>query len=248
MYISVISVTRRPEKYLQMINEVESKMGDLVLEYIAFVNDRTLFEKYRQIKADNSKVKLLLCPENYIFQNGHDKVYNVLGAAAKGKQILILFDSDSIEVQFDLFRQDILHNQDLYVFDMYMQRGDVWEKKMQLYKNNGNLQWYGLVHENQTFTKKHPNPYEICSFKVLHNNAIDNSSLNLKKTNNGFIILEKTEEGTDSDNRNLLYESLAYKIVNQNGRHLNRGWFIEHYKINKEVIDWYYERASKKWS
>jgi hypothetical protein len=82
--------------------------------------------------------------------------------------------------------------------------------------------------------------------KVQHRNAIDSKSQNLKKNPEGFIILEKTEEGTDSDERNLLYETLTWKIVNENGRHDNPAWFRRHYEINSQVVDWYYLRAKER--
>jgi hypothetical protein len=105
----------------------------------------------------------------------------------------------------------------------------------------------GMLHEMYMMNRQ----YEIHgidkeTFHVIHNNALDSSSKNVKKTaDNRFIILEKTEEGSDSDKRNLLYEGLAWKIANGFGRHGNAGWFHEHYKLNKELIDWYHSRAEK---
>jgi len=80
-------------------------------------------------------------------------------------------------------------------------------------------------------------------------NALDPASNEeLEKTADGFIILKKTEEGTDSDLRNLLYETLTWRIVHENGRQQHRGWFLRHYEINHEVVDWYYHRAKQKYN
>jgi len=245
--ISLITASRRPEGFKNLISQLENNIGDYIKEYIAFVNDPKLYDDYLEIKKSNTKVVILNAPEDYIFSRGFDSLYNTLMKKATGDYCLILFDTDTIEVDKKLFEESLKENCDLYSFDMYMQRGDVWEKKLQLYKNDNLLVWFGMVHENQKFNRQ-PKVGELKGFKVLHNNALDKKSLVLNKTSDGFIILEKTEEGTDSDNRNLLYETLAWKIVNQNERQMNRNWFIRHYEINKEIIDDYAKRANEKYN
>ncbi len=47
--------------------------------------------------------------------------------------------------------------------------------------------------------------------------------------------------------RNLLYEGLTYRIVHEHLQHRYRGWFLRHYEINKEIVNWYYNRAVEKW-
>jgi hypothetical protein len=243
--ISVITATRRPEEYLKMVENIEAKMGELVSEYIAFTNDSSQRQMYSEIKNKNPKIKIISAADNYIYMNGFDSLYNLLIKIAKDKYLLQIFDVDSVEVDLEQFKKDLEEDKDMYGFKMYMQRGDVWETKFQLWKRDL-LTWYGLVHENQQFVRQ-PNIKEISSFKVIHSNARDNKSLNLNKTTDGFIILEKTEIGTDSDSRNMLYESLAWKIVNDNGRHMNKQWFQRHYDINKDVIEWYHQRAKLQW-
>lgn len=247
--ISVITATRRFYDFRRMVCNTEIKMGKLVTEYIAFVNDSSQREEYATLKNSGcckpEKLKILFAPDNYIYKNGFDSLYNLLIKTAKGKYLLQIFDVDYLTVDLEQFKKDLELDKDIYGFPMYMQRGDVWETKFQLWKRDL-LTWYGLVHENQQFAKQ-PETMEITSLKVDHNNARDDASSNLRKTPDGFIILEKTEPGTDSDKRNMLYESLTWEIVNNNGRHQNKGWFVRHYDINKEVIDWYHERAKELW-
>lgn len=245
--ISVISATRRPEGYQKMVEQVEEKMGDVIHEYLAFVNNDDVREEFKRIASDHSKIKILNAPDNFIYRNGFDSVYNTLIKAAKGSHIVMLFDTDEVVVDIDVFRKELEADHDLFGFDMYMQRGDVWEKKFQLYRNDGLVRWFGLVHENPQFSRQ-PKMKELPRdvFHILHMNARDQKSQELQRKE-GFIILERTEEGTDSDERNLLYESLTWKIIHENGRHPHKPWFEGHYALNKEVIDWYHERAIARW-
>lgn len=243
--ISVLTATRRPEGYLEMINRIEDVMSDVVTEYVAFVNNDNVRNEFKRIHKEHEKIKVMFAPENFLYRQGFDTVYNTLMKMARSEYVLMIFDADTIELDKDQLMKDLEEKKDAYTFQMYMQRGDSWEKKLQLYKNDGLLKWFGLVHENQQFLRQ-PEVKDIDSLKILHHNARDENSKNLRYKDN-FIILDKTEEGTDSDRRNLLYEGLAWKIVNENGRHLNRAWFEKHYEINKEVIDWYHERAEEIW-
>jgi hypothetical protein len=235
-----------------MIIDTESKMGEVIDKYIVFVNDKTKIDQYKEIKKSFSvsKLNLVIANDNFIFHHGFDTVYNNLRKyskeTTKSTHVLILFDTDIVEVDLDALKKELEIPIDLYSYKMYMQRGDVWEDKYQLYSNDGFLNWYGLVHENQIFTRQYT-VGRLNNFRVLHHNALDKFSKELKKTQDGFIILEKTDEGTDSDKRNMLYESLVWKIVNAGGRHINRNWFLKHYEINKELIDWYYNRARIEW-
>ena len=126
-----------------------------------------------------------------------------------------------------------------------MARGDSREIKYQLYKKNiGN--WVGMIHENFEFYSQ-PTLYDLLSLKVYHKNALDNFSKNLKKTFDGFIILEDCDENSDSYKRNLLYESLTYRIIHENLPHKYRGYLLKHYEINKTIIDKYYQKAINLW-
>lgn len=241
--ISILTATRRPDGYKKLITELEEKMGDLIGEYVAFI-EKSNSEHYLDLK-NNPKIKLIIAPDNYIFNHGFDNLYNMLIKTSTQKYCLMIFDTDTIELNKEQFAKDLGEDADLYIFKMYMQRGDVWEDKMQLYKKDL-LKFEGAVHENQVFLRE-PKIKQIDSFKIIHQNAVDTESQNLKKTSDNFIILEKTVEGSDSDMRNLLYESLAWKIVNGNGIHRHKGWFQRHYEVNKPIIDWYYERAKKIW-
>lgn len=245
--LTLITTTRRPQGFKNLIVQLEEKLGDLFDEYRGFVNTPEQIDEYKKIQKEHDKAKIIYAPEDYIYKNGFDKVYNLLGTNIKSDYVIILFDTDEVDViDRGLLIQELNQDCDIYSFKMYMERGDVWEDKFQIYKPE-KMQWFGLVHENQQFYKQ-PKVGNITAMKVRHNNAVDKSSKELKKNNEGFIILEKTEEGTDSDKRNMLYETLAWKIVNQNGRHLHKQWFEKHYQLNKEVIDWYYERAKKKYN
>ena len=244
--LSILTATRRPEEYLNMVQRVESAMGDLITEYIAFVNNDNVKDEFRHINKDHEKITVMFAPENFLYKQGFDTVYNTLMKRAKSEYVCMIFDADTIEINYEQFVKDLAEKKDAYTFQMYMERGNVWEKKLQLYKNDNLLKWFGLVHENQMFQRQ-PEVKDIDSLKILHYNARDEKSKNLHYKDN-FIILERTEEGTDSDRRNLLYEGLAWKIVNENGRHMNKAWFEKHYTINKDVIDWYHERAEKIWA
>ena len=244
--LTLITTTRRLNGFNNLINQLEEKLGDLFVEYRAFVNTKESVDEYKKIQTKNNKIKIILAPEDYIYKQGFDKVYNILGSNIKSKYVIILFDTDTIDlIDKNKLVEELNQDCDIYSFKMYMQRGNVWEDKFQIYKPE-KMQWFGLVHENQQFYSQ-PKVGKIESLKILHNNALDNTSKNLKKNEQGFIILEKTEDGTDSDNRNLLYEYLTWQIVNNNGRHLHKEWFKKHYEYNKEVIDWYYERAKQKY-
>jgi hypothetical protein len=242
--ITVLTASRRPDLYKNLIANLEDQIGDLVDEYIVFVNDDSLKEEYKKIKYLYSKIKFIFAKEDYIYKMGFDSLYNLLIEQSKSKYCLMLFDTDTIEVNKDLLKQELSEDKDLYSFDCYMQRGDVWEEKHQLFKKDL-VKWFGLVHENQQFNRQ-PTHSKLTSFKVYHNNSVDKESQDVKKNAEGFIILEKTEIDSDSDKRNLLYETLTWKIVNEGGRHLNAGWFHKHYSINKEIIDEYYNRAKEK--
>lgn len=245
--ISVLTATRRPDGYRKMIEQVENSMGGLITEYLAFVNTDAVRDEFKHIASQIPKIKVLNAPENFIYRNGFDSVYNALIKASKGTHIIMLFDTDDVVVNMEVLQRELESDTDLFSFDMYMQRGDSWEKKFQLYRNDGLVRWFGLVHENPQFSKQ-PKikelPREV--LHVLHMNARDQKSQELQRKE-GFIILERTEEGTDSDERNLLYESLTWKIIHENGRHPHKQWFEKHYSFNKEIVDWYHERAVARW-
>jgi hypothetical protein len=246
--ISILTATRRPDGYIKMVDDIESKLSDVVTEYVAFVNDIKLKPLFREIQKHNSKIKIIYAKDDFIFRNGFDSVYNSLMKAAKSKYVLMVFDADEIVVDKDKLIKELDKDLDIYTFQMYMQRGNVWENKIQLYKREGVLQWFGLVHENQKFLKQPSHGIlDKDVFYIMHYNARDKNSQELKKTNDGFIILEETEDGTDSDIRNILYESLTWKIVNENGRHMHKPWFEKHYEINKDMIDKYYQKAKNLW-
>lgn len=241
--ISLITASRRPKMFFNLIDSLEKQIGDLIDNYICFVNNSNLIAEY---KNTFHKIKIISAPHNYIFQNGFDSVYNLLQKANKSKYNLILFDCDIVTIDKEKFIEDLNKDADVYAFKMYMARGDALETKYQLYKNDNLLEWKGVVHENQQW-KRQPKVLEITSLSVEHQNAIDNFSKNMKKDANGMIILEKVDENSDSFERNMLYESLAYRIVNENLYHQNRHWFDAHYKLNKEVIDWYYGKALERY-
>jgi hypothetical protein len=245
--VSVLSATRRPQEYEKMVLQVENEMGDIIQEYLAFVNNDNVRAEFKEIALRISKVRIVNAPENYIYRNGFDSIYNTLMKAAKGSHVLMIFDSDEIIVNVDILRQELESDFDIFGFQMYMQRGDSWETKYQLYRNDGLVRWFGLVHENQQFSRE-PKMKQLPKdvLHVLHMNARDNESKTLQKKD-GIIVLEKTEEGTDSDERNLLYESLTWKIIHENGRHLHKPWFEKHYAINQTIIDEYHQRAVARW-
>jgi hypothetical protein len=246
--ITVVSMSRRPDLYFEFVKSLEGSIPDLIDEYLVFVNDIVIIPRYYGFaNNDCRKVKVVNAPEDFVFRYGHDTVYNYLEKKATSEYILKLFDTDVCDVNHDLLVEDLKSKADIYGMETYMERGNVWETKLQLYKR-GVLAWFGLVHENQKFLS--PNPPSVKSskgLKVFHKNALDPESSTIEKNEDGFIILKKTKEGTDSDKRNLLYETLAWKIVNEGGRHDSLGWFQKHYKLNQEVIDWYYQRAKQKY-
>jgi len=244
--ITVLTASRRPDLYQILVQNLENQLGDLIDEYLVFVNDESQKEKYKKIRFSNSKIRIIFGKEDYIYKMGFDSLYNLLISQTKSKYCFMLFDTDIIEIDKEKFKQELATDKDLYSFSCYMQRGDVWEEKYQLFKRDL-VQWFGLVHENQTF-KYPPQIAKLESLKIYHNNSIDKNSENVKKNKDGFIILEKTEEGSDSDKRNMLYETLTWKIVNESGRHQNPAWFKQHYSINKELIDDYYQRAKQKYN
>lgn len=246
--ISIISTTRRPQKYREFVEHIEAELGEFIESYISFVNDYRLRDEYKIIESQFSKVKIIYAPDNFLFKNGFDRVYNMLLKQVKTDYAWMLFDVDKVEVKDKKKFSDALSGFYNYIgIQTHMQRGDSLEIKYQLYKPDL-LRWEGAVHENQVFlgdVKQIDLSPDIISIK--HLNVVDSESSKLNKTDDGFIILEKTEEGTDSDKRNLLYESLAYRIVHENLPHRYRGWFLRHYFINKRIIDWYYSRAVKLW-
>jgi hypothetical protein len=249
LMITIVSMSRRSEMYRDFVEQIEKLMGELVDAYLVFVNDPQLLPFYKSLELKNSKVKVFNAPEDFVFKYGHDTVYNYIEKQVQSKFILKLFDTDTVEVNSRLLEQELKENFDIYGMETYMERGDVWETKYQLYKK-GVIEWYGLVHENQHLKKGviHSPSKILKNLKIYHHNALDLESEKVEKTPDGqFIILKKTQENTDSDRRNLLYETLAWTIANASGRHDNPGWFKKHYEINKEVIDWYYERARRKY-
>ncbi len=247
--ITIVSMSRRFDGYMKLIEQFESIIPEIIEQYIVFVNDNQIKSLYKSLENQNKKVKCIFAKEDFVFKNGHDTVYNYLDSLAQTNWILKLFDTDRIELNSQEFIQEFeTFNKETIIFGIptYMQRGDVWETKYQLYKK-GNTIWKDCVHENLLFNTE-PKAYDLKSFKVYHENAIDDISKNLKKDNEGFIILEKTEEGSDSDNRNLLYEYFTWKIVHGEFTHQHKQWFDKHYSKNKELIDWYYNRAKEKYN
>lgn len=249
--ITIVSMSRRTEMYRDFVEQVEKSMGNLVSAYFVFVNDPILLPFYKALEQKNSKVRVFNAPVDFVYRYGHDTVYNYLEKGIQTPYILKLFDTDTIEVDAKLLEEELkatflgVQGFDIYGMETYMERGNVWETKYQLYKTNF-LTWYGLVHENQHFKTPHQSSKTLKSLKVYHHNALDPESAKLEKNAEGFIILKKTQEDSDSDRRNMLYETLTWKIVNEGGRHDNPGWFKQHYSFNKEVVDWYYDRARKK--
>lgn len=246
--ITVISTTRRPEQYKQFLLNIERELGEFIESYLGFTNDLSTKESYKALKSEFPKLKIVYAPDNFIFKNGFDKTYNLLLNKVSTEYAWMLFDVDEVIVSDkSKFAESINGFYNYVGIPTHMQRGDSLEVKYQLYKTNL-IRWEGAVHENQAFlgeVKSIDLPDTV--IKVLHKNAVDTESSNLKKTDDGFIILERTTEGSDSDKRNMLYEGLTYRIVYEGLPHRYRGWFIRHYEINKEIIDWYYGRAIEKW-
>ena len=245
--LSTISASRRPTGYLNLVKQLEEKLSDYIVEYLCFIDDVKLKPEYDKIKEQYPKVKIILAQENYIWKNGWDSVYNLLIKSSKGLICWMIFDSDEIILDNSERFIDDLYDGELFGINTKMQRGNVFENKFQLFYNNGNIKYFGLVHENQIFMNHSPKIKILNSIRINHNNALDKNSKELKKTEDGIPILEIEEEGTDGYNRNLLYEGLTWKVVNQNGRQQNRDYLIRYYNVNKEVIDEYYKRAVEKW-
>jgi hypothetical protein len=246
MYITIVSMSRRPEMYRDFVKQSEELMGNLIVSYFVFVNDPILLPFYKNLEQSSPKIKVYNAPEDFVIRYGHDTVYNYLEKLVQTPYILKLFDTDTLEVDSKLFEEELKKNLDIYGMETYMERGDVWETKYQLYKK-GIMEWFGLVHENQHFKSSISTPTKLKGLKIYHHNALDTESSNLEKTPDGFLLLKKTQEDSDSDRRNLLYETLTWKIVHENGRQDNPGWFLKHYEYNKPVVDWYYERAKRKY-
>jgi len=244
---SILTASRRPEGYLNLVRQLEEKLSNYVVEYLCFIDKAELKPEYDKIKEQYPKVKIILAQENYIWKNGWDSVYNLLIKSSKAVMCWLLFDSD--EIVLDNTEQFIhdLYDGELFGINTKMQRGNVFENKFQLFYNNGNIKYFGIVHENQVFLKHSPNIVVLNSIRINHNNALDKNSKELKKTEDGIPILEMEEEGTDGYNRNVLYEGLTWKVVNQNGRQQNRDYLIRYYNVNKDIIDEYYKIASEKW-
>ena len=246
MTISVVSMSRRPDLYFEFVKSLEKSIPDIVVEYIVFVNDPVTLPRYYSFALnDCKKVKVLNAPEDFVFRYGHDTVYNYLEKKVVGDYILKLFDTDVCEIDHDVLVEDLSRGADIYGMDTFMERGNVWEVKFQLYKR-GILDWFGMVHENQHFKIEKPKQDHLKGLKVYHHNALDPESAELEKNAEGYIILKRTAEGSDSDKRNLLYETLTWKIVNEGGKHDHLGWFQRHYQLNKDVVDWYYKRAKER--
>lgn len=240
-------MSRRFSRYQSFVENLELQLSPEIKEYIVFVNDKELIPLYKELELHNCKIRVEQASNDFVFRSGHDTIYNYLESISDTKYILKLFDTDTVEVNKDLFLKELEKDADIYGIDTYMERGEVWEKKYQLYKK-GIFKWYGVVHENQHFLIQNPKVENLLGIKVFHRNSIDSESRNLKKTSDGFIILESTKDGSDSDNRNLLYEYFSYIIANENARHDNLNWFKRHYEINKTLIDEYYKRAKEKYN
>ncbi len=245
--LSIITASRRPQGYLNLVKQLDEKLSNYIVEYLCFIDNKELKSEYDKIKEQYPKVKIILAQENYIWKNGWDSVYNLLIRTSKGNHCWMLFDSDEIILDNPKRFVNDLNDGELFGINTKMQRGNVFENKFQLFYNNGNIKYYGLVHENQIYLNHSPNVKILNSIRINHNNALDKNSKELKKTEDGIPILEMEEEGTDGYLRNLLYEGITWKIVNQNGRQQNRDYLIRYYNVNKEVIDKYYKKACEKW-
>lgn len=245
--ITIVSMSRRPEKYRSFVQHTETVLGSLIKQYLVFTNDPQTYPFYKNLELENPKIKVINGPEDFVYRYGHDTVYNYLEQLVETPYILKIFDTDIIEVNLELFKAELLTDPspDILGMETYMERGDVTETKFQLYRK-GILKWYGLVHENQHFEQPSVYSKTTPNLKVYHHNALDPESAVLEKNAEGFILLKKTIEGSDSDLRNLLYETLTWKIVHERGRQDNAGWFHKHYEFNREIVDWYYHRAKKK--
>lgn len=246
--ITIVSTTRRPEKYEKFIENTLKVVGKPIEGFIGFCNDKELVPAYKEINKKYPNLKMIYAPDNFIFKNGFAKVYNMLLKQVKTELAWMLFDVDEIVIEdYDLFIEILGSFHNYYGIKTHMKRGDSWELKYQLFDPTI-IRWEGHVHENQMGIEELKTiNFPDKATKVIHNNIVDTESSNLKKTDDGFLILEKTTEGSDSDKRNLLYEGLTYRIVHENLQHKFRGWFLRHYQINKEIIDWYYERAKEIW-
>jgi hypothetical protein len=243
--ISIVTVTRRPDGYRNMVKSVNEQLGEHIDQFLAFSNNPQTQDEYKAIEKENPKVKMLFAKENFIYKSGFDTVYNYLHSKISPENwIFIAVDTDTITIDKDLLFKDLSTNPDMLGIQMYMQRGNVWETKNLFYKNDNLFQWFGLVHEVMNFNRQ-PKIIPTQAIKIVHNNALDKTSKEIKKTSDGFPILEKAEPGSDSEKRNLLYETLVYRIVNEGGRHAHKQWYDRYYQINKEVIDYYNEKAKE---
>lgn len=246
--ITVITTSRRPNYYSKFVYETERKIGKYIEQYIVFVNDSTLKQQYNLLKIEFDKVNVVFAPDNYLFKKGFDSAYNLLLSQVKTKFAWMLFDTDEVILNNNSEFERIIESDYNYIgIQTHMQRGDSTEYKYQLYDPKL-VRWVGAVHENQIFNGEIKSiDIDSNAMSVKHKNAIDIDNESIKKTEDGFIIIEKHPEGSDSFNRNLLYEALTYRIVHENLYHKYRGWFVRHYEINKEVVDWYYQKALEKW-
>lgn len=246
--ITAITVTKRPDQFERLVQEI-GKIN-CVNEVFALVAEKDdIHKQFSEIKNRVNTIysddffKLIKAPFDFLFKNGFDSAYNLLAKKAKNDIILTLTDSDYIEeINNDLFENEI-KDVKCGIVNIYMQRGDSEEKKALIYNRNY-CNWYGVVHEN-LMSKTQIETKEITSLKLNHKNAKDDFSKNVKKNEQGFIILEKLSPGSDSYNRNVIYEYHTYMIVNNNARQINRDWFFQHYEINKEAVDYYYNEAIK---
>ena len=246
--ITAITTTKRPEQFERLVQDIV-KINN-VNEVIAFVAEKDDIHKQfsdikNRINANYSKdfFKLIKAPFNFLFQSGFDTAYNILAKKAKNDTILTFTDSDYVEeINNELFESEI---KDIKcgLVEIYMERGNALEKKALIYNKNS-CHWYGVVHEN-LISPGAIKLTEITSLKLKHLNARDEYSKNLKKNEEGFIILEKLNPGSDSYDRNVIYEYHTYMIVNNNSRQMNRDWFLKHYEINKDAVDYYYNEALK---
>lgn len=246
--ITLISASKRVNDCFNMLDNAYKLMPNTLNESIILVaGNEELHNQYKEkIQKNFKNCKIICAKEDFYFRKGFDTGYNLLNKAANNKFILALCDSDVLTVNENKLIEDLNEDLDYYLGEIFMERGEATEKKYLLYKKESS-NWYGLVHENLQL-KPDSKGKEITSFSIKHLNAKDKFSKNLKKTDDGFIILERPDVDSDSYQRNLIYEYLAYLIANKNGRHLFQGWFKRHYEINKELIDEYYNIAKEKYN
>ena len=241
-------MSRRFEKYKLFVESLEKTLSNLIIQYRVFINNTNTNYLYQEFEKENSKVKVYLAPEDFVFKNGHALVYNYLEKNISSDYIVKLFDSDEISISdYDLFIKELDEDFDIGGMSTYMERGNSQEIKYQMYRPNI-LKWVGHLHENQEIKIQNPKVKNLKYLSVYHHNALDTDSRILEKTEDGFIILTKNEDETsDSFQRNMLYEALTYRIIHENLYHPHIGWYKRHYEINKDVITFYYKKAKEKY-